>query len=218
MGLIIKSIVSHTGPGLALQEMMYGFIMALLFITASRFGVIQYESTMDIVILMVGMDFTWGAIDCILFYTVDVLDQRRMLSYMRSDLPADAKARIMYEDFGCTPLDLVKPEQGMESCKGIAMMDVKSEDQLRSARKGMAASAFSCFIATILPLIPTVAPLLLIENPDDALFVASALSAITMFFVGWKMGKFIGMKGWQSGTIIAGLAWAITLIATFTGG
>ena len=78
VGLIVR-VVNNTGPGLALQEMMYGFIMALLFITATRFGVIDCNSAIDLIVLMAGMDFTWGAIDCILFYFVDVLDQRRML-------------------------------------------------------------------------------------------------------------------------------------------
>ncbi len=218
MAFIIGNLVNRTGPGLALQEMMYGFIMALLFISAARFDIINYSSAMDIIILMVGMDFTWGAIDCVLFYTVDVLEQRRMLRYMRSDLPVEEKAELMYDDFDCTPLDLVTPEQEIEACKKIATMEIESDEDARSDRRRMAVSAFYCFIATILPLIPTAIPLLLIEDIDDALFAASALSAITMFFVGWRMGKYIGMEGWKSGSIVTGLAWAITLIATFTGG
>ncbi|MBR4225869.1 MAG: hypothetical protein IKR86_03660 [Candidatus Methanomethylophilaceae archaeon] len=218
MGLIAKSIISRTGPGLALQEMMYGFIMALLFISAARFEILNISTAMDIIVLMVGMDFTWGAIDCILFYTIDVLEQRRMLNYMRSDLSTDVKAELMSNDFDCTPLDLVSPDQRLEACKRIALLDMESEEQLKEDRRRMAGSAFYCFIATVLPLVPTVLPLLLIEDIDDALFVASSLSAITMFFVGWRMGNHIGMKGWQLGLIITSLAWAITLIATFTGG
>ncbi len=113
---ILDSIVSRTGPGLALQELMYGFIMALLFVTAARFGLFNYDTAADIIVLMVGMDFTWGAIDCILFFTVDVLEQRRMLNYMRSGLPADEKAELMSEDFDCTPLDLVDSGQRTEAC------------------------------------------------------------------------------------------------------
>ncbi len=82
----------------------------------------------------------------------------------------------------------------------------------------MAVSAFCCFICTVLPLVPIVLPLLLIEDVDDALMVASALSAVIMFFVGWKMGDRVGMKGWQTGLIVMGLGMVITLIATFTGG
>lgn len=218
MGLIIRSIVSRTGPGLALQEMMYGFIMALLFISASRFGIINFSSATDIIILMVGMDFTWGAIDCILFFVIDVLDQRRMLNYMRSDIPLEQKAEMMADDFDNSPLDLVDTEQKMEACRKIAELDIESEEEMRSDRRRMAISAFYCFIATILPLIPTSIPLLLIDDLYDALFVASALSAITMFFIGWRMGKYVGMKGWKCGLIITSLAWVITLVATFTGG
>jgi hypothetical protein len=218
VGLIGKSIVSRTGPGLALQEMMYGFIMALLFISAARFEILRIDTAKDIIILMVGMDFTWGAIDCILFYTVDVLEQRRMLSYMSSSLPTEVKAEMMSDDFDCTPLDLISPDQRLETCKRIALMDMESEAQLKNDRRRMASSAFFCFIATILPLVPTVIPLLLVEDIEDALFLASSFSAITMFFIGWRMGKYVGMKGWKLGLIITSLAWAITLIATFTGG
>ena len=130
MGLIIRSIVSRTGPGLALQEMMYGFIMALLFISASRFGIINFSSATDIIILMVGMDFTWGAIDCILFFVIDVLDQRRMLNYMRSDIPLEQKAEMMADDFDNSPLDLVDTEQKLEACRKIAELDIESEEEM----------------------------------------------------------------------------------------
>ena len=137
---------------------------------------------------------------------------------MSSDLPLDTKAELMSSDFDGSPLDIISNEQRLEACKRIALLDLENEEELRKDRRRMARTDFYCFVATVLPLIPLSIPLLFLDDLVDALFVASAMASITLFFVGWKLGKYVGMKGWVLGSIIAGISWAITLIATFTGG
>ena len=67
-----RGIVRKTGPGLAIQEVLYGFIMALIYVTAARIGILRYTDTLNLVILIIGMNFTWGFIDAVVFYMVDV--------------------------------------------------------------------------------------------------------------------------------------------------
>ncbi len=215
---IFSNIANRTGPGLALQEMLYGYIMAMLFISAARFGLIQITDATDLVVLMIGMDFTWGAIDCILFYLVDTFDQKRMLKDLRSDVSAAEKAEMIDGDFDCSPLDLIEENSRRRICMEVASSPLESSEVMRKDRRRMFTSAVYCFIATVTPLVPAVLPLLLIDDLYDAMFVASAISSAMMFVVGWHFGKYIGVKGWKSGTLIAAVAFLITLAATFTGG
>ena len=67
-----RRLVGITGVSLALQELLYGLIMALIFITAARVGVLHYTDRENLVILIMGMNLTWGAIDAIVFYLLDI--------------------------------------------------------------------------------------------------------------------------------------------------
>lgn len=67
-------LVDATGPSTALQELLYGFIMALIFVNAARLGILEYSDPMDFVLVIIGMNATWGAIDGIIFYYLGVCD------------------------------------------------------------------------------------------------------------------------------------------------
>ncbi len=55
-------------------------------------------------------------------------------------------------------------------------------------------------------------------GPALALAVASGLSSVILFFVGYCMKYHYATNGWATGLFLAGVSWAITIIATFTGG
>ncbi|MBR4503538.1 MAG: hypothetical protein IKP20_00920 [Candidatus Methanomethylophilaceae archaeon] len=218
MGGIFSNIANRTGPGLALQELLYGYIMAMLFITAARFNLLKITDAMDLAVLMVGMDFTWGMIDCILFYAIDVSDQKRMLKDLTSDVSLEEKAERIDGDFDCSPLDLIEEESRRRICREVAASPLENHESMRKDRRRMLTSAFYCFIATVTPLLPAVLPLFLIDDLDFAMLTSSLVSSAMIFIVGWRFGSYIGIKGWQSAAITSGIAFSITLIATFTGG
>ena len=67
----VRAMVKSAGPGLIVQEAMYGFIMALIFVTATRIGVFGDISATRLLAMIFGMNITWGAIDMIVFYLID---------------------------------------------------------------------------------------------------------------------------------------------------
>ena len=52
---LLKKIILMTGPGTALQELLYAIIMALIFVYAARFGIVEFESVPDFIIVEFGM-------------------------------------------------------------------------------------------------------------------------------------------------------------------
>ncbi len=215
-------IIAMTGPGLALQELMYGFIMELIFVTAARIGMLDYGSTLDLVILITGMNVTWGAIDAVVFYLIDSFSARQhrhMIDHGKRG-PAEREEAVEYllEEFGGTPLDSLDPEEERRVCESIVDKRVESEAEVRDDRRSMAISSLGCFIITFLTIVPVIVPLLLIEPVETALGVASALSSTIMFFVGYKMKDYFSVNGWVMGLFLTGVSWTLTIIATFTGG
>lgn len=82
----------------------------------------------------------------------------------------------------------------------------------------MALSSLGCFIITLLTIVPVAVPILLIPDTMLALGVASALSSVILFFVGYSMKNHFATNGWAMGLFLTGISWAITIISTFTGG
>ena len=77
MAGFFKELIRMTGLGTSLQELLYAIIMALIFVYAARFGVVEFSGVGELLLVQTGMLVTWGVIDGIIFYYIGVCDQRR---------------------------------------------------------------------------------------------------------------------------------------------
>lgn len=217
----VRSLVTMTGPALALQELLYGFIMELIFVTAARIGILDYGSATGLVVMILGMNATWGAIDAVIFYMIGAFSERnhaRVIDEARSGKDREEAVRYLMDAFGGTPLDALLPEDERMICERILECRTESEEGFSKDRRAMALSSLGCFIITLLTIIPVAAPILLIPDTMLALGVASALSSVILFFVGYSMKNHFATNGWAMGLFLTGISWTITIISTFTGG
>ncbi len=218
MTTLMVRLARITGRGLALQEALYGFIMAMLFITAAAFGVMNMETNTEVIILIVGMDFTWGLIDMVIFYFVDVAEQKKYLRIMKGEgLYADRK-KVIRDNLSGTLVDILDDEDEEKVIDIIAASGIEGSGEMLKSRLDMLLSAFSCFVITLMTTIPAVIALLIVPDLHDGLLAAGIASSVCMFFVGYRMGPYLGTKGMYSGAAILAMALAIILMATFTGG
>ncbi len=218
---IARGLVNMTGPALALQELMYGFIMELIFVTAARIGILDYGSATGLVIMIVGMNATWGAIDAVIFYMIDSFSEKnhaRVIEAARKSENREEAIKYLEDAFSGTPLDALLPEDERMICEKILECRTENAKGMRKDRRSMAISSLGCFIITLLTVVPVIVPILLIQDTALALGIASALSSVILFFVGYSMKYHYATNGWVSGLFLAGVSWAITIIATFTGG
>lgn len=215
-----RRLVGITGVSLALQELLYGLIMALIFITAARVGVLHYTDRENLVILIMGMNLTWGAIDAIVFYLLDIFEQRRFVGIMNGsrNIPRERRVDMMMDSFSGTPLDILDPASEREVCERILDMEIEGPGRLAMDRRDMAMSSLGCFVITALTILPTALPVLLFEDVDTGLAVASGLSSVILMVVGYRMGPILGVNRWVLALALTGFSWAITVVATFTGG
>ena len=218
MTKIISRLVRNTGRGLALQEALYGFIMAMLFVTAASFGLIKVSSNGQMIMLIIGMDFSWGLIDMIIFYFIDRAEQRKYVRILKGEDLYDEKKKVIRDNLSGTIVDVLDEESEERIVDIIAEGMPEERGEYVTERRGIFKSAFSCFIITIMAAIPSVVSLLLVSDLQAALLTAGVSSSVCMFFIGFKMGPYFGTKGWISGTFVLALALGITLAATFTGG
>lgn len=217
---IARKLVDATGPGLALQELMYGFIMELIFVTAARIGT-QDADPAHLVLLITGMNVTWGAIDAVVYYMIGEyteIEYHRRISHAKRGCDREATVDYLMDSFSGTPLDAIRPEDERRICEAILDCELEDEKGLEKDRRDYVRSSAACFVITVLTIIPVAIPILIWhDDVYTGLAVASALSSTIMFFVGYQYGRDSG-KGPVMGVGLAAICWAITIIATFTGG
>ena len=215
----VRFLVSNAGPGLVVQEAMYGFIMALIFITATRFGLLGDISETELLLLILGMNVTWGAIDMIVFFFVDEGEHHQMHRFMETHDPGKYTVReLLDEDFAGTVLDSMY-EVDRQRVYDIVMSSEPVPDSCyRKKTKELFMSAFVAFIVTALTIIPFALCLLLIPDMEDALLISALLASLCLFFIGFAMGPYLGKNGARFGLAVALVSLMITVIATLTGG
>lgn len=217
---IARRLVDATGPGLALQELMYGFIMELIFVTAARIGTVD-TNPVHLVLLITGMNVTWGAIDAVVYYMIGAyteMEHARRISHAKSGCDRSAAVEYLMDSFSGTPLDALRPEDERRMCEAILDCEVEDEAGLARDRRDYMRSSIGCFLITALTIIPVAVPILIWhDDVYTGLAVASALSSTIMLFVGYQYGRSSG-KGPAMGMGLAAICWAITIVATFTGG
>lgn len=220
MSGLLRKIVQMTGPGTALQELLYAIIMALIFVYAARFGIVEFESVTDFIIVEFGMIITWGVIDGVIFYYIGICDQRRYCRVISNQAGMGYEERIesLMDEFDSTPLDVLTDEKKRAVCEQILDSQLESEESMKEDRRKMALSSLGCVIISLLGLLPIIIPVLLIDDFQNALVAVSFLSSAVLFFVGFYMSRFLGTNKWLTGISLLLLSLAISIISVFTGG
>ena len=222
--MVIKTarrVMGYTGTGLMLQELLYGFIMALLFITAARFRLIDF-GVKELIILIVGMNFTWGLIDMLVFFTIDAFDQKKYIRIIEAKKKGTMDEKeiqtLIKDELSGTIADIIDAESERKVIDQLMNSDLEPADQILSERRNMFYSAFFCFLLTMFTVIPVILPLLLISDFRTALFYSAGFASIMLFFVGYYVAPYFGQNRWLVGIGTLTFAGVITLLATFTGG
>jgi VIT1/CCC1 family predicted Fe2+/Mn2+ transporter len=79
-------------------------------------------------------------------------------------------------------------------------------------------AAFFIFLLVTLAAIPSVVPLLMIEDPHVALRVSNAIQVALLFIGGYRWGAYTDIRPWKVGFSIAILGAGMCVLAVFLGG
>lgn len=220
--MITKSMrffLRNAGPGLIVQEAMYGFIMALIFITAARFGLLGDISRTNLLILILGMNVTWGAIDMVVFFLVDEWEHHQMHRFMQTRDPGRYTVEeLLEEDFSGTVLDSMYVEDRRKVYDIVLASDYVPDMCYKKKTRELFKSALVAFIVTSLTVVPFALCLLLIPDMGDALLFSAVLASLCLFFTGFATAPYLGKNGVRFGLAVAIVSLVITIIATVTGG
>ncbi len=213
-------LIANTGPGLAIQEALYGFIMAMIFVNAAQVGIIYFDSNIHLAFIILSMNFTWGIIDVLIIILVGSLERKRDINILLKSRENDCAEceSIVKDDLSGTILDAIEPADERRIILQILSSKMESDQGLRKDRAELIKAGMSSFVITVLAALPAIIPLLLIPDLTSALFAASALGSVALFFVGYTMSKYIGTNRWRMALVMTLVGWSVTIMATFMGG
>ena len=217
---IARKLVGYTGPGLVLQELLYGFIMALIFVSAAQFEIMHFSSNTDLILAIIGMNTAWGIVDMVIFSLVDRFDQREYVRIIESkeDVDDEYIKKLIHYNLSGTLIDVLDEKDEIRIVKEILRSRLEPEEDLKKERRSLYIGNFLCFVYTISTVIPVSIPLLLIEDMGTACLWSSLVSAAFMFLIGYLMHEYTGVNKWLMGLIVASIGMGITFLALILGG
>lgn len=218
MSRILPKIAVMAGGDNAVQECLYGFIMPLTLIITALFGIINVDDNISMIILILGMDFSWGLIDMIVFYYVDVLAEKRYVRVLKDDSSRESKRPFIRRFLSGSIVDVLDEKDRERIVDGVLDSEIGSDDYLKQLRHDDLISCIMCFVITMLTTIPPIICLILVPNLRDALTVAATVSSICLFIVGYRIGSYLGTKGWKTGSALLIVSLSATAIASVFGG
>jgi hypothetical protein len=217
------SIHNFLDPGDALGEVMFGIIMTLTFTVGARFFLVAEEfDRNELIIGAVGCNIAWGVIDGVL-YVVSVLffrsQRARFYRTLRDTTDGEKALAAVADHFGLEDEPLAIPsDERNKLYAAILSMGQRTAPAPVRVRGSDLSAAFFIFLLVTLAAIPSVVPLLMIEDPHVALRVSNAIQVALLFIGGYRWGAYTDIRPWKVGFSIAILGAGMCVLAVFLGG
>jgi hypothetical protein len=219
----LASFAAKIDRELVLQEAMYGFVMALTFITAAQLGLVDYSDRRETLILAIfGMDFVWGVIDMYIFYRMDMFSMADQIGFLRRLYMTKDKESMrqeVSEQLDGTIFNYVD-EGTRRNAEDLLMQSTyESSRNVKSDRRRYLFNAVTCFVVTVGTVIPAWLCLTFIPDDTDAYFWTSVSSSVALFFIGYWMSPYESkfLKA-GAGIVTAAVCMLLTVFAAYFGG
>jgi hypothetical protein len=222
---MIRRLALHRylDPGETLGEVLGGLIMALTFTLGARLLTAdgQYEAH-GLVLAIVGCNMAWGVIDATLFVLNKLFYRSRHARFFRTvkDMRSEAEAlAAVTEEFGLEDEPLaVHPEDRARLYRSLLALSERATPIRKGLRRQDLAAAIIVFALVSAMAVPGVIPLLLLADPNLALYVSNGVLILLLFVVGYWWGGYTDAPSWRVGLTAMLLGVFMVLVAVALGG
>ncbi len=213
-----------------LSVTIYSVLVMLTFTLAFRIfklggdpnQVISDEYINDLLVASVGATLAWGLIDAVMYVLMEVFqrgERHRLLEQIQAAESEQEGVEVLAEE-----LDYVlEPIAGDNQRQTLYRTAFK---QLRAGRPKPVgvrgedfAGALGCVLVSVLAVLPSLAPLLLLRG-DYALAIrlSNVVSFVVLFGAGYSWGRYTGASPWKTGLILVLVGALLVAIAIPLGG
>jgi hypothetical protein len=200
------------------SEVLFGLIMVLTFTGAVSVATGGREEVKTLLIEALGCNLAWGIVDAS-FYLMGVLGLRGhgLLVLKRLRKAKNDEAHGLIADALPPVLASVLEPQDLETMRKRLLTLPELPARPRLSREDLL-GALGVFLLVFLSTFPVVIPFLLIGEPRLALRASNAVALVMLFFCGYLLGRFSGLRAWLTGLVMIGLGLLFVALCMALGG
>lgn len=212
-----------------LVAIFFSILFALLFtlsygILINR-GVIEpvfaSEYGQELFWAILGAVTAWGIIDSVIYILSEVFARReryRLLQYIQTSSSEASAMEAIAEEF-----DFVLEPISSDAQRAALYQDIlghlsQAEPQATGIKREDLIGAAATVILSVLAVLPSLLPLLLLEDTVLAIRVSNVVSFIVVFVAGYAWGTYAGSNPWKTGLLLSSVCLGMVLVAFLLGG
>ncbi len=228
-GVLVKLLGDYLDPIDALSATFFSILFALLFTLS--YGLLLNSGVIDpsfssgygteLFFTILGAVTVWGAIDGVM-HALTALFQRgerhRLLQYVQAaDEEETAVSAIADElDFVLEPI--TNDDQRYNLYHDILAHLRQAEPQEVGLQREDVVGGLTSVLVSVVVVLPSLMPLLLLENTALAIRISNIISVFVIFGTGYSWGKHTDTNPWKTGLILASVCLSLVLMAILIGG
>jgi VIT1/CCC1 family predicted Fe2+/Mn2+ transporter len=201
------------------SEILYGLISALTITCTMSITKSDQTSVDDMLYGALCCNISWGLIDAVMYILMAKTDKFRGISILK--FVRNSKDMIKSREFITDALPAVianalQPEE-IETIR----MRIAQIPETKIAKNQYVKdykSAIVIFFLVFLSAFPIVIPFIFNDDLGTALRISNFIAISMMFFCGWGLGKYAGIKPFYSGIIMCLFGTLLVLITIALGG
>lgn len=228
-GILSNVLGEFLDPIDALFTIFFSILFALLFTLS--YAVLIYDGALgsplsstygqELFLAILGAVTAWGTIDGVLYALGEVLERReryRLLQYVQtSDSEEEAATAIAYElDFILKPI--TSDEQRYALYRDMLAYLRQAEPQAIRLQRDDVVGAVATVLLSVVVVLPSVLPLLLLDNITLAIHISTVVSLVVIFATGYTWGTHTSVSPWKTGLLLTSICLAMVLIVALLEG
>ena len=208
-------------PEERLSEILFGLIMVLAIISATKIGLTEEEGGIRTMIFAaVGCNIAWGIVDGVMYVLEGLFARARF-----ADLVVKLKSHKMNEAFAALrneigpTADLILDEGGRERVyseviRSVPQLQPEKPRVTRDDILGAVASFLLVFASTF----PVLIPFLIIHNLELATRLSNVIAIAMLFYLGYEQAKYTNQNKLKLGLVMVILGITIVVVTILLGG
>jgi len=201
-----------------LSEVLFGVLMALSFTGSIAIATSGREDIREMLIGAIGCNTAWGLVDAVMYLVTTLVERHRglaLLHAVRSETDAARAHRGIAGSMPPVVAALVRAPELEHVRAGLAAMTVLP----RAGLKGRdLVGALGVFLLVFLSTLPVAVPFLLPVEALRALRISNGVAIVMLFGVGWRLGKYAGIRPWAMASAMVAIGVALVGATLALGG
>jgi hypothetical protein len=206
-------------PSERFGEAVFGLIMVLTITGSLSVAEAGRAEVRTMLIGAVGCNTAWGLVDAVMYLLGALLARgrnRAILTAIRRTAAEGAEARALVAD-ALPPLVVsVLRESDLDFVRAkLAALPEPPRPRLTGQDFQ---GALGVFLLVFVSTFPVALPFLFSSDPQGALRVSNAIGVAMLFFCGWAMGRYSGLRPIRAGLVMAAIGAVLVAVTMALGG